>query len=83
VKFLVDNNLPVALARWIATQGADVKHIRTLNWSEKDDYYLWQFAIRENRILISKDQDFLNLSAVWVIADGCYGAVLEISEKLT
>ena len=62
MKFLVDNQLPVALARWIAAQGMDVVHVQTMGWAEKDDFYLWQLATREGWIAVSKDEDFFYLS---------------------
>ena len=61
MKFLVDNQIPISLARWIADQGFDVVHARTQGWAEKPDGYLWQLGIRKNRIVISKDVDFFHL----------------------
>ena len=62
MKFLVDNQLPLALSRWIKAQGVDAVHVIDLGFSEKEDLYLWQFATREERIVVSKDEDFFNLA---------------------
>jgi predicted nuclease of predicted toxin-antitoxin system len=53
VKFLVDNQLPVALARWLGGRGHDAVHVL---WSgQTDDRTLWDAAIAEGRIVVSKD----------------------------
>jgi predicted nuclease of predicted toxin-antitoxin system len=40
----------------------DVVHVQRLGWDEKSDLYLWRFSSRENRIVITKDEDFFNLA---------------------
>jgi predicted nuclease of predicted toxin-antitoxin system len=46
VKFLVDNQLPAALARFLALRDAEI----------------WEHASRHDCVVISKDADFLYLA---------------------
>jgi predicted nuclease of predicted toxin-antitoxin system len=60
VKFLVDANLPRRLSRWLISCGHDAIHVLDLpNGSETDDYEIIQIANSENRIVITKDADFV------------------------
>lgn len=51
MKFLVDNQLPPALARFIS------EDLQT----EANDADLWSYASKNDFVLISKDDDFVNL----------------------
>jgi predicted nuclease of predicted toxin-antitoxin system len=79
VNFLVDAQLPPALARWIGDQGHSAMHVFDLGMEAADDPVIWQRAQREQTIIISKDEDFVDhwlLSAepvqlVWVRKGNC------------
>jgi predicted nuclease of predicted toxin-antitoxin system len=61
MKFLVDAQLPFRLALFLETGGHDVLHTDDLPDKERtSDTYLRELSIRENRILITKDYDFLD-----------------------
>jgi predicted nuclease of predicted toxin-antitoxin system len=67
VKFLVDNQLPVALARWLSAQGHEARHVLELGLEETPDY-----------VVVSKDEDFFHLATratqgklVWVRRPNC------------
>ena len=62
MKFLVDNQLPLALARWLTKKGADAVHVLEINFDRTKDTPIWEHALSENRILISKDEDFFHLA---------------------
>jgi predicted nuclease of predicted toxin-antitoxin system len=62
VKFLVDNQLPAALARWLAAKGHDAIHVLDRGLGRESDVELWKLANDEGRILVSKDEDFLALA---------------------
>lgn len=62
MKFLVDNQLPSALARWIAAKGHDAVHVLDLGLGQEADRALWDFAAKEGRIIVSKDEDFFFLA---------------------
>ena len=75
----MDNQLPVALARWLAAQGADAVHVLDIGFDGTPDTEIWTRAIGEERILVSKDEDFLHLAnrvgdmgrLLWVRVGNC------------
>ncbi len=84
MKFLVDNQLPVALARFLSSRGHDAQHVLDLQMEEADDSYIWHRAASQSRVLVSKDEDFLHLANrpgatgtfVWVRLGNCRKQVL-------
>jgi predicted nuclease of predicted toxin-antitoxin system len=62
VKFLVDNQLPAALARWLTVRGHDAEHVLDRQQAQTDDRSIWDAALAEERIVISKDEDFFILA---------------------
>lgn len=62
--FLVDNQLPPALARWMAERsGIAASHVAEEGMSHVSDADIWRFAGERDWILVSKDVDFANLHA--------------------
>jgi predicted nuclease of predicted toxin-antitoxin system len=84
VNFLVDSQLPPALARWIAAQGHSAKHVFDLGLASADDFELWELARREHAVIISKDEDFADLwslrgegvGLVWLRKGNCSNRAL-------
>jgi predicted nuclease of predicted toxin-antitoxin system len=84
VNFLVDSQLPPALARWIAGQGHKVAHVFELGLESADDGVVWERARNERAIIISKDEDFADLwslrgegvALVWVRKGNCSNRAL-------
>ncbi|MEH2177648.1 DUF5615 family PIN-like protein [Nostoc sp.] len=61
MKFLVDAQLPVRLARFLKTSGYDTIHTRDLpGENATPDNEINAVSIQQNRILITKDVDFVN-----------------------
>lgn len=61
MKFLVDAQLPVRLARFLQTSGYDTIHTRDLLLQNAtSDTDINAISIQQNRILITKDADFIN-----------------------
>lgn len=61
MKFLVDAQLPVRLARFLESAGYDTIHTKDLpNKNASLDTEINAVSIRDNRIVITKDSDFLN-----------------------
>ena len=56
MKFLVDNQLPVALARHLRKNGHDCEHVLDLGLTNASDTDICRYAERENRVIISKKQ---------------------------
>ncbi len=73
-RFLVDNQLPEALARWIGQQGVDAEHVLPLGLAQADDAVIWETAARDGYVIITKDEDFAlltvrrseNVSVIWL-----------------
>ncbi len=58
MKFLVDAQLPPALAEWFSQQGHDAVAVRDLGLRDASDAALWMVAEREGWIIVTKDDDF-------------------------
>ncbi len=58
MKFLIDAQLPPALARWVQEQGFDAQHVETLGLGDAEDHVIWAQAITIDAIIITKDEDF-------------------------
>ena len=62
MKFLIDNQLPLTLARWLRGRNGDALHVLECEMGQADDLSVWNLAGEENRILITKDEDFFILA---------------------
>ena len=84
MKFLIDNQLPVALSRFLMSLGGDCVHVIEAGLTEASDAEIWRYALENERIVISKDEDFLYLASkegagagfVWVRLGNCRTAAL-------
>jgi predicted nuclease of predicted toxin-antitoxin system len=84
VNFLVDNQLPLALARFLEAQGHQAAHVLDLGLELADDLAVWEQAAAQGMVLVSKNEDFLYLAnrpepgaaLVWVRLPNCRNAVL-------
>ena len=63
-RFLVDNQLPVALARWLEARGCAAVHVLDLHLARSDDQIIWTRAAREGEAIVTKDEDFAALTVV-------------------
>ncbi|HET9281786.1 MAG TPA: DUF5615 family PIN-like protein [Candidatus Angelobacter sp.] len=88
MKFLVDNQLPMALAQYLRTRGFDCQHVLEIGLAEASDADICRYATGDERVIISKDQDFLYLTnrpetkikLIWVRLGNCRtSALLEAS----
>ena len=59
MKFLVDAQLPVALAGWIVAQGHQAHHIAELGLLAASDQTIWDAAIGMGAAILTKDHDFV------------------------
>jgi predicted nuclease of predicted toxin-antitoxin system len=73
MRFLVDTNLPPALARWLAIKGHEADHAALVMGPQADDRAIWARAVETNAIVVTKDSDYVDLAAqaggarvVWV-----------------
>lgn len=64
MRFLVDAQLPPALARWLYAQGYPADHVVDLGMEGSPDRVIWEWASKEDVVIVTKDEDF----AIWRIA---------------
>ena len=84
MKFLVDNQLPAALARFLTSRGAECDHVLDLGMADASDADICKYASQNDLIVISKDEDFLyfanapssTLRFVWIRFGNCRTKVL-------
>ncbi len=62
MNFLVDNQLPDALCRFLNERGHESCHVLDLHMDEASDLEIWNYAAKDGRIVVSKDDDFLHLA---------------------
>jgi predicted nuclease of predicted toxin-antitoxin system len=61
VKFLVDHQLPPALAQQLRSRGFDCQHVLEAGLADALDIDICRYAEAQERIIVSKDEDFLYL----------------------
>ena len=84
MKFLVDNQLPWALAKWLISRGQEAVHVLDLGLAQAKDKEIWKYAQAHSLVLITKDEDFSryssdphgSVSVVWVRLGNCRTATL-------
>ncbi len=84
MKFLVDNQLPPALARFISEEfRTETMHVVDVGLRESSDADVWGYSSLNGFVLISKDDDFATLYSkspsaglLWVRLGNCRRVVL-------
>lgn len=79
MRFLVDNQLPPALARFISEDlQSEAVHVMDIGLRNGTDADVWAYASRNDLVLISKDEDFVTLYSktasarlLWVRLGNC------------
>ncbi len=66
MRFLVDAQLPPALARWLATQGHVAEHVADCKLETASDAAIWNFSVGVSAVIITKDEDFARRKAFGV-----------------
>ena len=61
--FLIDAQLPPALASWLIQQGHTAQHVDDLDLSNADDIVIWNHSSESGAIVITKDEDFAERTA--------------------
>ena len=85
MKLLVDNQLPLALARFLAAEGFDSQHVQDIGMDTTDDRVIWEYAKTNGMAIVTKDEDFPLMAdrqgsippqLVWVRLGNCRKAAL-------
>lgn len=58
MKFLVDAQLPPALARWLRDSGWDSQAVREAGLRDAEDGAIWMHAEVNGLVIVTKDEDF-------------------------
>ena len=85
MKLLFDHNLSYKLVARLADLFPDSAHVRNVNLHEADDRMVWEYACANGFAIVSKDEDFHQLSflygappkVVWVRLGNCTTADIE------
>lgn len=83
-RFLVDAQLPPALARRIAALGHETAHVLDAGLLDASDSQIWDYAIATGATIVTKDEDFAIRasvsktppSIVWIRIGNCPNARL-------
>lgn len=54
----MDNQLPLALARFLAANGFDCRHVQDIGMDTTDDRAIWEYARAHGIGIVTKDADF-------------------------
>ena len=85
MNLLVDNQLPAALARFLAGEGLACRHVADIGLDACDDRVIGELAKAETLVIVTKDEDFALLAdrkrdqapqVVWVRMGNCRKSVL-------
>ncbi len=58
MRFLIDAQLPPALARWLASKGHEAEHVGDVGLDDASDREIWNHALTVGAVIVSKDEDF-------------------------
>lgn len=58
MKFVIDAQLPPALAEWLRTNGHEAIPVREVGLRDADDSQIWLFAEKNGATIVTKDEDF-------------------------
>ena len=58
MRFIVDAQLPPALARWLTAAGHEAEHVADTRMAAASDTAIWDFAIAASVVIVTKDEDF-------------------------
>ena len=58
MRFLVDAQLPPALARWLTARGLEAVHVSDCGLAEAADPRIWDYALKADAVILTKDEDF-------------------------
>ena len=79
MRYLIDNQLPTALARFLSDMGVSCTHVLDVGLGQASDIEIWRYAAEHEMVLISKDEDFFHLAGrpdatahlVWIRVRNC------------
>ena len=84
MKFLVDNQLPESLAKYLCSKGHDSVHVLNVGLGSAKDGEICEYAAEHALVVVTKDQDFSRqvvhphrlIQVVWVRLGNCRKSTL-------
>jgi predicted nuclease of predicted toxin-antitoxin system len=84
MRFLVDAQLPPALATWLAARGHQAQAVRDAGLRGATDSAIWAAGLQQGAVIITKDEDFVERAlqtttgpqVVWLRIGNCTNRVL-------
>ena len=64
MRFLLDAQLPPALARLLNDRAHVAEHVNDVGLGEAPDRDLWRYALEHGAVIVTKDEDFANMAAL-------------------
>ena len=64
MRFIVDAQLPPALARRLAAMGHDATHVSNCGLQAAPDALIWDYALQHDAAIVTKDEDFAQRHAL-------------------
>lgn len=64
MRFVIDAQLPPALARALAASGHEAVHVADVNLLNASDRTIWKNAAATGAVLVTKDEDFVTMRAL-------------------
>jgi len=64
LRFLIDAQLPPALARWLGDKGFVAEHVADLHLESARDAEIWFLAESTGAVIVTKDEDFARLAVM-------------------
>ena len=58
MRFLIDAQLPPALARWLTSKGQEAQHVADVGLASALDKEIWNYALAAGAVIVSKDDGF-------------------------
>lgn len=58
MRFVIDAQVPEALARWLTDRGHDAEHVRACGLAAASDSAIWRYAVSTDAVIVTKDEDF-------------------------
>jgi predicted nuclease of predicted toxin-antitoxin system len=85
VKLLFDEKLSPALARMLSDCYVDCQHVRDVGLKAAPDTDVWEYAVRNELAIVTKDSDFRHRSSlrgyppkvIWIALGNCSTAMIE------
>ena len=84
LNFLVDAQLPPALARFLQSHGYAAVHVADAGLLNSDDNPIWECALDRGAVIVTKDEDFADFATlrangppvVWLRVGNCSNRAL-------